>query len=406
MTDLQLTPAIRQILAHPARYKVLTTGRRWGKDRAGTIWLHGDQMLPDMLYWYVAPYRVQAKAIAWPLLKRVARAFGVGGRAISESELRITWPNGAATELKGADNPDSLLGVGVARCLCSEFARFKPDVWPQIIRPMLTQSKGSVLFESSPNGFDHHYELHLRGMDPDQPDWMAWQYKTRESPFVDPAEVDAARADMDPWLYRQEYEASFETAGNRAVYAFDRALHVLDKDTQGWRLAFGMDFNVEPMVAHLIAFSRTDIHYVDEVVIGNNAHTQMMCDILRKRWPAVTIIYPDPTGGARTSTGPRSNHQILREAGLQVRAHSHAPDHVDRLNAINRMLLNGMGEVHMTMSPRCKRLIEDCERTQRLADGRIDKQFRDPHALDSASYLCEYEFPVQRREVQTAPRWQ
>jgi hypothetical protein len=69
------------------------------------------------------------------------------------------------------------------------------------------------------------------------------------------------------------------------------------------------------------------------------------------------------------------------------------------------MLLNGLGEVHMTMSARCKHLIEDCERTQRLADGRIDKAFRDPHALDSASYLCEYEFPVQRREVQTAARW-
>ncbi len=405
MDDLILTPAIRTMLASPARYKVLTTGRRFGKDRFGMIWLHSEPLISDMLYWYVAPYRLQAKAIAWPLMKRVARSFGVGGRAISESELSITWPNGARTELKGADNPDSLLGVGVAKVLCTEYSRWRPDVWPQIIRPMLTQSKGGAMFNSSPKGYDHHYDLHLRGEDPGQKDWACWKYMTKDSPFVDPAEVEAARADMDPWLYRQEYEASFETAGNRACYMFDRSIHVKDVDTTGAQLVFGMDFNVEPMVAHLIALWPRRMHIVDEVVIDNNATTMAMAKILRERWPDVRIIYPDPSGGARSTNSDKSNHQILRDAGLTVRAHSKAPDQVDRLNSWNLMLCDANGAIHMSMSPRTKRLIEDNERGQRLADGRIDKSFRDLHALDSSSYACEYENPIVRREVELLRRW-
>lgn len=400
MNDLLVTQQIREIIAHPARFKVLTTGRRWGKDRAGMIWLHHGELVPDGLYWYVAPYRIQAKQIAWPLLKRIAREFGVGGRAISESELAVTWPNGARTELKGADNPDSLLGVGVERCLCTEYARWKPDVWPQIVRPMLTQSKGAAMFNSSPKGYDHHYELHTRGLDPGEPDWTCWKYMTKESPFVDPEEVESARRDMDPWLFRQEYEASFETAGNRACYMFDRNKHVRDDvDLAGARLAWGMDFNVEPMLAHLIAIWPNRLHYIDEIKIANNATTPAMVQRFAAANKGVLDVYPDPSGGSRSTASDRSNHQILRDAGLRVIAHRSAPDQIDRLNSWNTMLENAAGDVRITMSSRCKHLIEDNERTQRLPDGRIDKQFRDPHALDSASYACEFLFPIVRREV-------
>jgi hypothetical protein len=296
--------------------------------------------------------------------------------------------------------------VGVEKVLATEFSRWRPDIWPQIIRPMLTQSKGRVMFNSTPRGYDHHYDLHMRGQDDSQADWASWTFRTADSPFVDPAEVTAARADMDPWLYRQEYEGSFETAGNRACYMFDRAKHIrADVPLDGARLVFGLDFNVEPMVAHVIAIWPCRLHYVDEVVIPNNAHTQMMAGLLCNKFPRIREVYPDPTGGARSVLSPRSNFQILRDMGLTVRAHPAPPEQVDRLNSWNRMLCDANGEVHLTISPKCKLLIADNERTERLPDGSIDKRKRDPHALDSASYCCEYENPVVRREVQSVARW-
>jgi len=394
LDDLVLTPVIREIVSHPARFKVLTTGRRWGKDRCGMIWLHHGELLPGRLYWYVAPYRKQAKAIAWPLLKTIARAYGVGRDAISESELSVTWPNGAKTELKGADNPDSLLGVGIERCLCTEYARWKPGIWEQILRPMLTQSKGSVMFNSSPRGFDKHYNLHKRGIDEEFNEWMSWVFKTKDSPFVDEAEVESARADMDPFLFRQEYEASFESFGNRAAYAFDRDIHVKERELSGKKFV-GLDFNVDTMAAVLYCeYPDTTVHAFDEVVL-RDTNTLEMAQYLRRKYPEIKDIYPDPAGKARSTTSRQTDHQILREAGFYVYARTAHPSQVDRLNAFNRKLMNAKGEIGLTIAPKCKNFINDLEMVMRTPDGRIDKS--DPkltHYLDAGSYCIEILWPM------------
>lgn len=402
MNDLQLTPDIRTIIKHPARFKCLTTGRRWGKDRCGIIWLHSAGLKPDGLYWYVAPYRTQAKQIMWPLMKKIARAHGVSGRGISESELTVTWPNGAMTQLKGADNPDGLVGVGLERVLCTEYALWKPGVYETHIRPMLTQSRGEAMFNSSPRGRNHHFDAHQRGQDPTDSDWASWLFFTKDSPFVDESEVEAARRDMDPILYAQEYEASFETGGNRACWNFDRARNVktLDNLPPPGATWFGLDFNVEPMVAHVLGKTGAEsAHVFDEIVIPMGAHTQMMAKILRERYSHVPCIYPDPSGAGRRTASHVTDHKILQEAGLRVVSRRAAPTHIDRLNAWNRMLLDAQGVVNLTIDPKCKMLIDDCEKTERTPDGGIDKRKRDPHALDSASYGIEYQYPIRYREV-------
>ncbi len=404
--DLRMTEVVRATLRHPARFKVATRGRRSGKSREACLWLHCGLVVPEGLLWYVAPFRKQAKQIMWPLVKKLARANGIGARGISESELTVTWANGAKTQLHGADNPDGLVGVGLAKVVCDEFALWsKPDVWDGILRPMLTQSKGPAFFPSTPRGFNHHYDLHAKGQDPGNTEWMSWHSTTAESPFVDPAEVEAARADMDPWLYAQEYEASFESSGNRAAYMFDRAIHVAEHNGNFVRLVAGLDFNVEPMVCEIMDLRPDGIHYVDEIVIGNNAYTELMAKRLKERWPQVRDIYPDPTGASRSTSFRKTNHDILREAGYAIHAHRHAPEHLDRMNAFNRMLMDANGRQRIWIDPKCKTFIRDCERTQRTADGGIDKKAHDPHAMDAATYAVEYCYPVASREVVSKPRW-
>ncbi len=75
LPDIRLTDVIRATLAHPARFKVATRGRRSGKSREACFWLHAGPTRPDSLLWYVAPFRKQAKQIMWPLLKKLARSW-------------------------------------------------------------------------------------------------------------------------------------------------------------------------------------------------------------------------------------------------------------------------------------------------------------------------------------------
>jgi hypothetical protein len=60
-------------------------------------------------YGYVAPFRTQAKSIAWEYLKRYTGP--IPGREVNESELFVALPNGAKIRLFGADNPDALRGL-------------------------------------------------------------------------------------------------------------------------------------------------------------------------------------------------------------------------------------------------------------------------------------------------------
>lgn len=410
LNELRVTPQIRGIIKHPARFKVLTTGRRWGKDRCGMIWLHHGNLFPGKLYWYVAPYRKQAKAIAWPVLKMLARHYGVTGRDISESELSVAWPNGAKTELKGADNEDSLLGVGVERVLMTEYTRWKSGIWEQVIRPMLTQSKGSAMFNSSPLGLDKHYDLHQRGLDPGDPDWMSWSFKTKDSPFVDPAEVEAAKRDMDPVLYRQEYEASFETSGNRAAHMFDHEKHVKHREPSAdcW---IGMDFNVAKMCSKVWCnYPDGSTHCFDEVTLYDS-NTPEMIAVLRRKFPQIRKVYPDPSCRSKNTAGNRTDARLLEEAGFHVIAHRAAPTHRDRNNAVNRKLENAVGEVALTVEPTCRGMIAAFERTQIRPDGTIDKKDENntsagsqrkvfSHDYDAGTYGIEYQWPVITRVAQ------
>ena len=94
------------------RNALMVCHRRMGK----TVGCIGDltvralhTLKPDARYGYVAPFRQQAKEIAWVYLKNMTE--GIRVEAPRESELRVKLPNDAWITLYGADNPDALRGL-------------------------------------------------------------------------------------------------------------------------------------------------------------------------------------------------------------------------------------------------------------------------------------------------------
>ena len=388
----------KSILKDDHRFKVLSCGRRWGKTHLALLWLLKGEISPNERRWVVMPTYRQAKVVAFPILKGLFREFG--GK-INESELSIHIGE-AEIALKGADNEDSLRGVGLQRVVLDEYAYMKPHVWEEIILPMLATTKGKAMFIGTPNSHNHFYDLYLKGLG-DSKDWKSWAFKTIEGGFVDADEIDNARSNMDARLFRQEFEATFETAGNRCAYNFDRDLHVQDRELST-NLMVSADFNVDYMTG-LVSCQYTDnsIHFFDEVRLSNS-NTMELATELKRIAPNVPC-YPDPAGKARSTNSSKSDHQILRDNGFIVFAKKAHPSHRDRLNALNMMLLDGQDNVRMTVSPKCKYLIKDLEQVQRDKNGGIDKSdVKLTHALDACSYLIDYKFPVLKREMQTLER--
>jgi phage terminase large subunit len=91
-------------------------------------------------YAFVAPFRAQAKEIAWSYLKRYAGP--VLARPPNESELYVELISGARITIHGADNPDRLRGSYLDGVVLDEFSDMWPNVWPEIIRPMLADRRG------------------------------------------------------------------------------------------------------------------------------------------------------------------------------------------------------------------------------------------------------------------------
>lgn len=131
---------------------------------------------------------------AWDILRRAAYALRglVSGIVIRESELSIKYPRGGTVRLRTADNPDSLRGAGLGRAVLDEAALLPQRVWSEIVRPQLADHAGDAWFLTSPAALWVH-QLKLRGDDPQDTDWAAWNYSMFDNPLIPESEKDAIR---------------------------------------------------------------------------------------------------------------------------------------------------------------------------------------------------------------------
>tara|TARA_R100000995_G_scaffold81242_1_gene53872 strand:- start:1756 stop:2955 length:1200 start_codon:yes stop_codon:yes gene_type:complete len=390
-----MSPVMEEIALHPARFKVVVAGRRFGKTYLSLMWLLMGKLKPDERRWIILPTYRQGKMVAFPVLKKLIQSSPLAH--INESELRFTI-NNCEVAVKGSEDSSKLRGSHLDRVVLDEYAYMKPNVWEEVVYPMMTTNpKSSALFIGTPDGFSNgFYDLYLKGQGGDK-DWKSWQFTTIDGGWVSEEELERAKRTMDERIYKQEFEASFETAQNRCAYNFDRKTHIIDSHEKSPTAYIGMDFNVSKMTAVCVyEYSDGTIHYFDEVIL-RNSNTEEMAKVLRNKYPDIDTVYPDPAGQARSTTSNRSDHAILKENGYFVRARIKHPSHRDRLNALNRKLLDADGNIKMTISPKCKELIKDLEQCVRdVKTGGIQKMdIERTHALDACSYLIEYRWPVK-----------
>jgi hypothetical protein len=194
------------------RFCVLVAHRRMGKTVCVINHLIKQALLCPKaggFYGYVAPYRNQAKTIAWDYLKHFTRP--IPGRAVNENELSISLPGGAKVRLFGADNPDNLRGLYFDGVVLDEVAQMKPEVWHEIIRPALSDRQGFAVFIGTPKGVNLFSELYYRAIGGAE-GWFGGMYTADDTRVLSRAELEAARSEMGEAAYRREYLCDFNAA--------------------------------------------------------------------------------------------------------------------------------------------------------------------------------------------------
>ena len=393
MVNWNIDQKRREIVKHPAKRKVLVAGRRFGKSHLSLIWLLSRGLEENERRWIVTPNYRQGRNTTWKLMRQMFREYDC---KINETDLSVKMPNGSEVAIRGAENENSLRGVGLTMVVMEEYSYIKPHVWDEIIYPTLTTTDGDAFFIGTPNGYDHLYDAYLRGQSND-PDWKSWQYTTVDGGYVPEEEIKKAKSMMDERAFKTEFLASFETTGNRAAYNFDRTTHVRKAEQLSSSLFWGMDFNVDYMSAVLgCEYSNGTIHYFDEIR-QTNSNTEEMAKAMMKIAPNVPV-YPDAAGSARSTTSNRSDHSILKEFRFQVISKKANPPIKDRIMSLNRILKDANGRIRMTVDPKCIHLIKDLEQVQRSRDGKIDKSnIALTHMFDACSYYIAYKYPIVNR---------
>ena len=376
----------REILNDPSRYKIVSSGRRFGKSYFSVLFLLNKPLEANERRWIVFPTYRQAKMVSWNLLKSI---FANKQATINETELSITLDNGAKIELKGADKPDSLRGVSTTMVVMDEYAFMKENVWGEIIQPTLAESKGEALFVGTPSGLNHFYDLFVKGQS-DNSDYKSWQFTTLDGGFISEEEVENAKKNLDKRTFQQEYEASFLTAANRCAYNFSRDIHcrVMEKSP---RMFWGIDFGVASYMTAILMCENTagEVYVFDEIGL-QNSNTFELAKLMQLKGRGLPV-YPDPAGKARTSNSTKSDHKILQEAGFTVISKKSNPTQKDRMNALNRMLEDATGKHKLFINPKCKNTIRDLELCT-LDNGQILKTETLSHFLDGLMYPLEYRY--------------
>lgn len=228
---LPYKPRHPQTIIHPQlnrhRFNVLVCHRRMGKTVLGinhAIKKASTNKLWEPRYAFIAPFRNQAKTIAWSYCKRYTAP--IPGIKYNESDLGVTLPGGATLRLFGADNPDALRGGYWDGVILDEYAQMKPDFFNEVIYPALMDRKGWCIFMGTPKGQNQFltvYEQALKAMADGDPDWWSAVYRADETGVFTPEELAAAQRVMPDASYRQEYLCDFTASADNILITIDLA---------------------------------------------------------------------------------------------------------------------------------------------------------------------------------------
>ena len=383
-----LTDPQRQVWESPERFKLLCSGRRFGKTYLCIARLVAWAIeKPGSLNWYVTQTYKSAKQIAWRQLRAMVPPEMFAKK--NESELSLELTNGSVIALKGAESADGLRGVSLSSLIIDEAAYVKQEAWEMVLRPALSDQGGPAWFITTPSGLNWFHDLWEQAAE--QEDWETFSFTTIQGGNVPEEEIEAAKRTLDERTFRQEYLASFETLAGRVYPDFSDENISEDVADTGGEILWGTDFNVGIMAGILASRVGDTLHIWDEVAV-KQSNTDEVCQMLKERFPNRRLVaYPDPTGSARkTSAAGRTDHDIIRRYGFQCISPK-APWAVkDKINATNWLIKTADGHRKLFIHPRCKHTIKALKNVtfkEGSEDYVIDKSANIEHWTDGLGYL-------------------
>ena len=216
--------ALWKALSGGAKRAAVCWHRRSGKDE--TMLQHNACAAFEAVgnYWYLLPQYNQCRKAIWDAVnphtgkRRIDEVFprAIRSKTLNQ-EMKIEFINGSTWQVIGSDNFDALLGAPPRGLTFSEYALSDPSAWG-FLRPILLENKGWAVFNSTPRGKNHFYQIMRLAQTSD--DWFSQTLTVDQTKIFSPEELQNELRELqlehgDAYgkaIWLQEYYCSFEAA--------------------------------------------------------------------------------------------------------------------------------------------------------------------------------------------------
>lgn len=202
--------------------------RRAGKDVFCLQYLIQEAIDIPGNYWYILPQQNQVRRAIWEGITKdgVKYLSFIPEQVIekiSEMEMKVYLKNGSIISFIGGDRYDTLVGAGIRGAVISEYALQRPNLYDLAIEPMLRETKGWVLFNTTPRGNNHAkdmFDFLTKEMNEGKSAYTCKLTVDDTGGIVTPEDIEEERRRGKPEeLIQQEYYCSFAGAIQGAYYA-------------------------------------------------------------------------------------------------------------------------------------------------------------------------------------------
>ena len=320
-------------------------------------------------------------------------------RASPLPEYVLHLPGGDTKILcRSFENWSRIIGLNLAWVLADEIDTVTPSIaskaFPKILGRLRSGNVRQFGAASTPEGFRWMWSTFGSEEAQKREDRKLIRMRSADNPYLPQDFIERLQANYDPSLLQAYLEGQFCNLTTGQVYdRFSRAKHVVSDmpNTDEEPLRIGVDFNVGQMSAVIAVRLGKQLLLIDEV---SGAHdTDALAQEIRARFPDRRIyVYPDASGGSRSTNASRTDIQILESYGFSNQSPKSNPAVRDRVASVQAVLENGKGEIRLQVAKHCKRTIECLELQSYTERGEPDKDAGYDHMNDALGYLVWREF--------------
>ncbi len=198
----RLHPGQLRIVENAKRFNAVMCGRRFGKSILGEQLANETALAGYPVGWFAPTYKYLDEA-----MRDIAGMLAPVTREFSKTDKRLFLKTGGVIDFWTMDGEDPGRSRAYKRVIVDE-AGLVPGLlamWQSSIRPTLTDYKGDAWFLGTPKGMGDFATLYAKG-EANETDWAAFRAATLTNPHMDPEEVEAARRELPPDVFAQEYE--------------------------------------------------------------------------------------------------------------------------------------------------------------------------------------------------------